>query len=413
MVYSQRREVGLPRVVIVGAGQAGSSLACKLRALGHTGPITIIGEESVLPYERPPLSKAYLLGNLEQERLFLRPHDFYSEQQIEVITGCRVDAIDCLNRRVSIGDQQIEYDALALTTGSVARRLPAAVGGNLPGTFVVRGLDDIDAIRAACKPGGRALVVGGGYIGLEASAAFRKLGMQVTLVEMASRILQRVAASQTSDYFRELHRQNGVQILEETSLVALHGDSRVTGATLSDGVHIDVDLVVVGVGIDPATGLAAEAGLEIVDGIAVDAFGRTSDAAIWAAGDCTSFPYRGRRIRLESVPHAGDQAMIVAENMLGGAVEYTATPWFWSDQYDVKLQIAGLSGGFDHVVVRPGPRDGAVSHWYYKGDNLLAVDAINDPRSFMAGRRLLEHEVSVDPRAIADTTVNLKDLIPV
>jgi 3-phenylpropionate/trans-cinnamate dioxygenase ferredoxin reductase component len=224
--------------------------------------------------------------------------------------------------------------------------------------------------------------------------------------------LQRVAAPQTSAYFRELHRWHGVDIREDSGLARLTGTDRVAGAVLADGTEIPVDLAIIGIGIQPSVDLAQAAGLAIDVGIAVDARGRTSDPAIWAAGDCTSFPYRGRRIRLESVQNAIDQAGLVAENMLGADKDYLPTPWFWSDQYDVKLQIAGLNTGYDRVVVRQGPKSDVVSHWYYAGGQLLAVDAMNDPRSFMFGRRLLEGGDSVEPAAVADPATNLKELLP-
>ncbi|MEY4139019.1 MAG: hypothetical protein RLZZ371_1201 [Pseudomonadota bacterium] len=363
------------------------------------------------PYERPPLSKAYLLGKVDQQRLYLRPQAFYDEHHIDVITGTQVDAIDRQRQTVLVAGQWHDYDMLALTTGSVPRRLAASVGGELPGVFSVRTLADVDAMARACQPGGHALIVGGGYIGLEAAAVFRTLGMAVTLVEAAPRILQRVAAPQTSDYFRALHQMKGVDIREGTGLSRLLGSDQITGARLSDGSELKVNLAVVGIGIEPATALAAEAGLALDNGIAVDAMGRSSDPAIWAAGDCTSFLYKGRRIRLESVPNAIDQANLVAENMMGAGKDYLPQPWFWSDQYDVKLQIAGLNTGYDRIVVRPGPKEGSVSHWYYVGEQMLAVDAMNDPRSFMVAKRLLESGMSADPAAISDPAFNLKDLL--
>ena len=402
----------ITKIVIIGAGQAGASLACKLRALGHQGPITLIGEEPALPYERPPLSKSYLLGKLERERLYLRQQSYYDKHQIELVTGCRVDSIDRQRRSVTAGDRLHEYDMLALTTGSVPRRLPPSMGDPKSGTFEVRTLADVDAMARVCRPGARALIVGGGYIGLEAAAAFRALEMEVTLLEMAPRILQRVAAPQTSNYFRSLHESRGVHILEGSSLGSLMGTDRLTGALLADGTELKLDLAVIGIGIDPAVDLAAAAGLALDGGIVVDEKGRTSDPAIWAAGDCTTFPFNGRRIRLESVQNAIDQACLVAENMLGADKDYLQVPWFWSDQFDVKLQIAGLNTGYDSVIVRQGLKEGSVSHWYYAGEQLLAVDAMNDARSFMFGKRLLECGASADPAVIADPAVNLKQLLP-
>lgn len=376
------------RVVIVGAGQAGAALAAKLRALGHDGPITLIGEEPAPPYQRPPLSKAYLLGEMEEERLWLRAPGFWAENGIDLRLGQKVTAIDRAARSVTVGGEAIPYDHLVLTTGSAPRRLPAAMGGDLSGVYTVRTLADVDAMRAEFAPGRRVVVVGGGYIGLEAAAVARKLGLEVTVLEMAPRILQRVASPETADRIRALHAAHGVTILESTGLDRLLGEGRVTGVSLADGRELPADFVIVGVGITPGTALAEQAGLALENGIAVDEMGRTSDPAIWAAGDCASFPWRGGRIRLESVGNAIDQAECVAANILGAGAPYVAKPWFWSDQYDMKLQIAGLNTGYDRVVAR---QDGAgASFWYYRGETLLAVDAMGDPRAYMVGKRLIE-----------------------
>ncbi|GGH33623.1 3-phenylpropionate/trans-cinnamate dioxygenase ferredoxin reductase subunit [Cribrihabitans marinus] len=401
----------MSHIVVIGAGQAGASLVARLRKDGFQGRITLIGAEPVPPYQRPPLSKAYLLGEMEVERLYLRPESFYAENDIDLRMGTRVTAIDPDAKTVTLPDEVIAYDQLALTTGSVPRRLPAAIGGDLEGVHVVRDLADVDAMAPAVSEGAHALVVGGGYIGLEAAAVCAKRGVHVTVVEMAERILQRVAAPETSAYFRALHHRHGVEIREGVGLDRLTGEAgRVTGAVLSDGTDLAVDFVVVGVGIAPDTALAEAAGLEIDNGIRTDAQGRSSDPSIWAAGDCTSFPYRGGRIRLESVPNAIDQAEVVAQNMLGAGIEYVAKPWFWSDQYDVKLQIAGLNTGYDRVVTRQGEGD-TVSFWYYRGGELVAVDAMNDPRAYMVGKRLIETGKSADPAVVADPEANLKPLL--
>ncbi|ANP36398.1 MULTISPECIES: NAD(P)/FAD-dependent oxidoreductase [Rhodobacterales] len=401
----------MSHIVVIGAGQAGSSLVAKLRKDGFDGDITLIGAETALPYQRPPLSKAYLLGEMEKERLFLRPESFYADNDITLKLGATVTGIDPAAKTVSLGDEVITYDQLALTTGSDPRRLPAAIGGDLDGVFVVRGLSDVDAMAPHVTTGKRVLIVGGGYIGLEAAAVCAKRGLSVTLVEMADRILQRVAAPETSDYFRALHKGHGVDIREGTGLERLEGeDGKVARAVLGDGSTLDVDFVVVGVGIAPATTLAEQAGLTIENGIRVDAQGRTSDPSIWAAGDCASFPYKGERIRLESVPNAIDQSEIVAQNMLGAGKDYAAQPWFWSDQYDVKLQIAGLNSGYDNVVTRQGEGQ-SVSFWYYKGDQLVAVDAMNDPRAYMVGKRLIDAGKTADKSVVADPEADLKPLL--
>ena len=397
--------------VVIGAGQAGSSLVAKLRNAGFEGEITLIGEEPVPPYQRPPLSKAYLLGDMALERLFLRPESFYGDQNITLKMGAAVTAINPVKREVHLGEEVITYDQLALTTGSSANTLPASIGGALEGVFTVRTLADVDAMASNFADGKRALSVGGGYIGLEAAAVARKMGVAVTVVEMAERILQRVAAPVTSDYFRALHQSHGVNILEGVGLKSLNGEGHVSSATLADGTDLDVDFVIVGVGITPKAKLAEMADLTIENGIAVDEQGRTSDANIWSAGDCASFDLRGARRRLESVQNAIDQAEAVAENMMGAGKTYTPKPWFWSDQYDVKLQIAGLNIGYDSVVARRDPNGAAVSFWYYEGETLLAVDAMNDPRNYMIGKRLIESGKSPAANVIADPDTDMKALL--
>ena len=329
------------RVVIVGAGQAGAALAAKLRTLGHQGEIVMLGDEPAPPYQRPPLSKAYLLGEMEEDRLWLRAPEFWAENGVELRLGQAVTAIDPVAKTVTVGGEALEYDHLALTTGSTPRRLPPAIGGSLEGVYTVRTLADVDAMRSEFQAGRRVIIVGGGYIGLEAAAVASKLGLDVTVLEMAPRILQRVASPETSDYVRALHQAHGVKVLESTGLDRLLGDDRVEGALLKDGRTLPADFVIVGVGITPNMHLAENAGLVLDNGIATDELGRTSDPSIWSAGDCASFPWRGGRIRLESVGNAIDQAEVVAANILGAGEAYQAKPWFWSDQYDLKLQIAG------------------------------------------------------------------------
>jgi 3-phenylpropionate/trans-cinnamate dioxygenase ferredoxin reductase subunit len=397
-------------VVVIGAGQAGAALVAKLRAAGHTDAITLIGEEPAPPYQRPPLSKAYLMGEMDEERLWLRGPEFYAEHHITLKLGQKVTGIDPAAKTVTVGDETISYDDLALTTGSYPRRLPAAIGGELAGVYTVRTLADVDAMKAEFAAGRRLVIVGGGYIGLEAAAVAAKLGLDVTVLEMAPRILQRVAAPETSDYFRALHTAHGVKILESTGLDRLLGETRVTGVRLSNGTELAADFVIAGVGILPGTTLAEAAGLAIENGIKTDALGRSSDPHIWSAGDCASFPHNGGRLRLESVGNAIDQAEIVAENILGAGKAYDAKPWFWSDQYDCKLQIAGLNTGYDNIVTR-GPDGESVSFWYFKGDTLLAVDAMNDPRAYMVGKRLIEQGKSPSKAALENPATVMKDLL--
>lgn len=398
-------------IVIVGAGQAGFSVASKLRDLGHEGSITLIGNEAQPPYQRPPLSKAYLLGEMTVDRLYLRPEDFYRQKSIQLRLSTPVASIDRTKREVILGDgTALPFARLVLATGSRPKRLPAAMGGALDGVYYVRNLADIDAMSAEFQTGRRLLVVGGGYIGLEAAAVASKLGLSVTLIEAAPRILQRVAAKETSDYFRKLHVGRAVDIREGIGLQTLAGEGRVSKAVLADGSELPVDFVVVGIGVEPNVELAVGCGLDVENGVKVDEHCRTFDPAILAAGDCASFPWHGTRIRLESVGNAIDQAESVAMTIVGWDRAYEAKPWFWSDQFDIKLQIAGLSTGHEKVVVRSGHGE-AISFWYYRGTQLIAVDAMNDPRAYMVAKRLIDASRSPDPELVVDPTTDLKSLL--
>jgi len=399
----------MSHIVVVGAGQAGSSLVAKLRKVGFEGQITLIGAEDAPPYQRPPLSKKYLLGEMEQDRLYLRPLDFYQERDITLRLGTWVTGINSAAKTVSLGDETLYYDQLALTTGADPRQLPKEMGGDMDGVYTVRNLADVDAMAPEFLEGRSVLIIGGGYIGLEAAAVAASRGLKVTLIEMADRILQRVAAKETSDYFRELHLERGVDIREGVGLKTLKGEGRVRSAELLDGTVLDIDFAIVGVGVAPSVALAEAAGCEIENGIKTDSLGRTSVDGIWAAGDCASFPFKGERIRLESVPNAIEHAEIIAGNMLGDQRDYIAKPWFWSDQYNTKLQIAGLNTGYDNIVTRAAGE--SLSFWYFKGDVLLAVDALNDPRSYMMGKRLIEMGKSPEKSAIACPDTNLKSLL--
>jgi 3-phenylpropionate/trans-cinnamate dioxygenase ferredoxin reductase subunit len=397
-------------IVIIGAGQAGAALAAKLRALAYDGPIVMVGEEPALPYQRPPLSKKYLSGEIGLDRLLVRAAGWYQEQHIEVLTGQRAMRIDPASKSLQLSDgRQYCYAQLALTTGSRPRRLPAAIGGDLAGVHTMRDLKDADGIALQLVAGKRLLIVGGGYIGLEASAVAAGKGLQVTVIEMAERILQRVAASATSDYFRDLHRRHGVDIREKTGLARLIGEAgHVVAAELTDGTRLAVDLVIVGIGIQPNDDLAKAAGLAVDNGILVDGQCRSSDAHIFAAGDCTCFPWHGLPTRLESVQNAVDQAEHAASVMLGAATDYNPAPWFWSDQYDVKLQIAGLNRGYDSVVLRPGKRDFSQSVWYFRGDILLAVDAMNDALAYAFAKKMLEAGKTLPKSVATDPSSDLK-----
>lgn len=398
-------------IVIVGAGQAAASFIAKLRSGDYTGPIILIGEESHLPYQRPPLSKKYLLGELALDRLHLRPQSWYEDNDVTLILGTTVTSVDPEKQQVFVSSGEvIHYSKLLLATGSTPHRLPAALGGHLSGVYTLRNLMDVDQMKSEFQASRKLLIIGGGYIGLEAAAVATGLGLDVTVIELADRILKRVAAPATSDYFRTLHKENGVTILENTGLESLiEKDGRVATAELNDGSELAVDFVITGIGVAPNDQLADDAGLSIDNGIATDLQSRTSDQHIYSAGDCASFEYQGNRIRLESVQNAVDQAENAAAHILNEDVSYQPIPWFWSDQFKTKLQIAGLNLDYTDTVTRPGKREGSQSVWYYQGEKLLAVDAMNDPIAYTMGRKILAAHNNPSKAEVVDPTVNLKD----
>lgn len=379
-------------IVIIGAGQAAAAFAGKLRALGSDRPVTIIGDEPVLPYQRPPLSKKYLVGEATFDRLLLKPPAWYETNAVTVLTGRRAAAIDRTRRVVTLhGGEELAYATLVLATGATPRRLPAVIGGDLQGVFTLRDKADADALMADFQPGRRLVVIGGGYVGLETAAVARLLGLDVTVVELADRILKRVASAATADLVRDLHKSHGVDILESTAVVRLVGaDGRLTGVELMDGRTIAADLAVVGIGVAPNTGLAEASGLAVDDGVVVDQFARSSDPDILAIGDCARFRYEDRLIRLESVQNAFDQGETAAAALLGEGGAYDPQPWFWSDQYDAKLQIAGLHHGYDDTLTMNGPRPGSHAVWYFSKGSAIAVDALNFPAAFVTAKKLLE-----------------------
>jgi 3-phenylpropionate/trans-cinnamate dioxygenase ferredoxin reductase subunit len=399
-------------IVIVGAGQAAASFISRHAALGSEQPLLLVGEESHPPYQRPPLSKKYLLGELERERLFIRPLQWYADQAVELRLDTRIDNIDREHRQVvSSGGESIEYDKLLLCTGSNARALPAEIGGSLDGVFTLRSIVDIDRMSPEFQAGRKLLIVGGGYIGLEAAAVGRQLGLEVTVLEMADRILQRVAAAATSDYFRNLHCTHGVSLHESARMTRLLSDGgKVCGAELESGDIIDADLVLVGIGSIPNTEIAQTAGLDCSNGISVSETCLTSDAHIYAAGDCSNFVRNGQHIRLESVQNAADQGDLIARVLAGEKVTYTALPWFWSDQYDCKLQIVGLNHGYNQTVLRPGVKPSSQSIWYYRDQQLLAIDAMNEPKSYAFGRKIIEAGKHPTVEEVADPATDLKAL---
>ncbi len=403
----------MDRIVIIGAGQAGFSAVSTLRKEGFDGQIDLIGNERHLPYQRPPLSKKYLLGEMSAERLTFRDNSFFSEEKITLHLGQEAQTIDRDEKKVELSNgASLTYDHLILTTGSRARTLPDQLVTDVDPDrlFTVRSLADIDRMQPRFKAGARLLVLGGGYIGLEAAAVARQMGLEVTLVEMQERLLARVTSPQTSDYFTNLHQDQGVELRLGVGLDQLTQEGDVIKALLSDGASVACDLVIVGIGGIANAELAQSAGLVVEAGIVVDEFGRTSDDSIFAAGDCCLLPYRGDQIRLESVQNAIDQALIVAKTIMGGNEAYCPNPWFWSDQYDIKLQIAGLFGGYDTIVRRPGKDERSCSHWYYRKGGLICVESINDPRAYMMGKRWLEKGQTPSPDEIANPETDLKKI---
>ncbi|MGB5111280.1 MAG: FAD-dependent oxidoreductase [Mycobacterium sp.] len=388
----------LERALIVGASHAGAQFAASLRQEGWTGEVVLIGDESALPYQRPPLSKAYLAGKSTLDELVIRSAEFYTKQRIQLLDAT-VEAIDRSVGRLSLSTGDVlPYDKLALCTGARPRRLPIP-GADLAGVFYLRTAADVEMIREATSPGRRAVIVGGGYIGLETAASLRALGLEVTVLEATERVLERVTAPEVSAFFDRIHREEGVNIRTGALVEALSGDGRVREVILAGGESIPADLVIVGIGVEPNTELAAAAGLVVDNGVVIDDQARTSDPDIVAAGDCASHHMAryGRRIRLESVPSAVEQAKVAAATVCGKSKNIAALPWFWSDQYDLKLQIAGLNTGYDEVVLSGDPtRDRDFTCFYLRAGELIAADCINRPRDFMFSKRAITQQVPID-----------------
>ncbi|HEY3785676.1 MAG TPA: FAD-dependent oxidoreductase [Steroidobacteraceae bacterium] len=404
------------QIVIAGAGQAADQAVHTLRRKGYTGKLTVIGDEPWLPYQRPPLSKKFLAGVLQRERLAFRPGQFYAEHAVETRLGKRVQQIDRNARRIRLDDDSIlPYDALLLATGSKPRAL-SVPGAELAGVHTLRTIADVDRIRADMAEGGRLVIVGGGYIGLEVAATARELGLDVTVLEMADRVMHRVTCSEVSSFYATEHARHGVRILNNARVRALAGDAgtgRVKAVLTEDGAEHPADVVIVGVGVVAADDLAVEAGLECSNGIVVNEFCVSSDPAILAAGDCANHPnpHYGRRLRLESVDNAYEQAGSAALNLLGIPTVHDKVPWFWSDQFDLKLIIVGICQGHDTVIMRGSPAARSFSACYLRNGELIAVDSVNSPRDQMAARKLIAARARPNPDKLADPGVLLKDTV--
>lgn len=402
-------------VVIIGAGQAGYQCAESLRHEDYDGPIILLGEETYPPYQRPPLSKSYLLGDVDKQRLLFRTEAYYQEHQIDLHLNTRVTAIDRSAHRVTLKDgSMLDYDKLVIASGARVREIPVP-GADAEGVCYLKTIDDIDHIEAQLKNVDHVVVIGAGFIGLEFAAVASKLGKQVEVIEAMDRVMGRVVHPLISEYFSELHQQHGVSIHCGTGVTAIETeDNRVKAVITADDQRHAADLVVVGIGVIPNTELAEAAGIICGGGIVVDEDGRSSDPNVFAAGDCTIYrhPFMQQPIRLESVQNAADQGKTVAATIAGQSKPYQSIPWFWSDQFDTKLQMVGLSMGCDASVVRGNRDDGKFSIFHFRGDELRAVDSVNKPADHMMGRKLLAAGVFPTADQAADVEFNLKTLLP-
>jgi 3-phenylpropionate/trans-cinnamate dioxygenase ferredoxin reductase component len=403
----------IKRVIIIGAGQGGGETAQRLRQGGFTGDITLIGEEPCAPYQRPPLSKTYLKGELSMDRLLLRPASVYAEEHISFVSPLKAVWIDRTNQRVRMeGGRELPYDALVIATGARPRRLPL-VGADLEGVHLFRTAADVDAIRPRFTPDAKLVVIGAGFIGLEVAAVARQCGLHVTVVETAVRPLARVTSPEVAGFFLDEHTRQGVRFVLGGQPAVLKGEDHVTAVCLADGMEIKADLVIAGIGVTPETTLAQQCGLTVEDGVVTDRQCRTSDPAIFAIGDCARRPmvhYGDTVRRLESVHNAVEGAKVVAATILGWTHAEEA-PWFWSDQYDLKLQIAGLFQGYDHVVFRGVMADRAFAAFYYKGDRLIAVDAVNRPGEYLGAKMLIQTGRTVAPSVLEDASRPMKEIV--
>ncbi|MEQ1755363.1 MAG: FAD-dependent oxidoreductase [Micropepsaceae bacterium] len=400
-------------VVIVGAGQAASQIVASLRADGYAGAITVVGDEKHIPYQRPPLSKAFLKGDIAADRLFIKPEEFYPEARCTLKLNTRVTAIDRPRKTLKLSDgSHLGYTKLVLATGSRVRKLPVP-GADLPGCFYLRGIDDVDQIRPRLNADARLTIIGAGYIGLEVAAVAVKRGLKVSVIEAMPRVLARAASPQISAFFEDEHRKAGVDLrcYVRTESIARTGD--VLAVTTSSGI-VQADIVLIGVGIVPNVELAREAGLEIDNGIVVDQHARTDDPDIYAVGDCANLPNSyalGGRVRLESVQNAIDQAKHAAMAIMGKPKTYDEVPWFWSDQFDLKLQIAGLSTPDDQIVMRGQPSSRSFAAFHLREGVVTAVESINAAPEYMMGRRLIAARARVAPERLADKGIPMKDMV--
>jgi 3-phenylpropionate/trans-cinnamate dioxygenase ferredoxin reductase subunit len=401
-------------ILIVGAGQAAIQAIDTLRRKGFAGQLTLVGEEPWLPYQRPPLSKKFLSGGIEREKLLIRPQTFYSDHRVQTHLGRRAVEIDRRAQSIRLDDgTTVGYDKLLLATGSAPRHLPVP-GANLGGVHLLRNIADVERIRSDLASSRKLVIIGAGYIGLEVAATAREMGLAVTLLEQTDRVLSRVTAPEVSAFYEAEHRNRGVEVICGTQVSALEGSQgRVHKVVCEDGSAHEADAVLVGIGVGPRDDLAQAAGLDCLNGLVVDQHCGTSDPNIYAAGDCTSHPsiHYGRHVRLESVDNAFEQASSAALNLLGTPTPHDKVPWFWSDQYDLKMIIVGLSQGYDEAVVRGSPASRSFSVCYLREGELIAVDTVNSPKDQMAARKLVAARARPDRTKLAEPSHPLKDCL--
>jgi len=400
----------MTNIVIVGAGQAGGSAALQLRSAGFEGALTLIGAEPHPPYERPPLSKAYLTGDLAYDSLLLRPLEFYGDQNVQLLTDTSVTSINLVEKVVMTSDKQaLRFDKLLLATGARPRQLPIS-GADLPGVHYLRTLGDVAALQNTMRRAQHVCLIGGGYVGLEVASVARNAGLKVTVLAAADRLFQHATTTEMSEYFADLHRSHGVEVCVGARIQEIQGAHQVERVVCEHGT-VTADLVLIGIGAQPNVEIAEAAGLACDNGIQVDEMCRSSHPDVFAAGDCTNHPNAllKRRLRLESAPNATDQARVAATNMMGANETYCTVPWFWSDQYTSKLQAVGFSSDGTQSICRGDKAAHQFAMFYLKENRLVAVEAINSAKAFMAGKRLYGHEL--DPDQLADPATDLRSLI--
>ena len=401
------------RVIIVGAGHAAGQAATSLRQKKYAGEILMIGDEPYEPYQRPPLSKAYLAGDIDIDKLYFKPEGFYAKNDVDVRLSTRVDSVDSRAKTVTTANgDTLEYSKLILATGSRVRELPIP-GKDLDGVHYLRSIADVKAMQDGLVEGARLVVIGGGYIGLEVAAVAAKRGLDVTVLETESRVMNRVVAREISQFFQDMHTEEGVKMELGRRAQEINGaDGKVVSITCADGFVVEADMVVIGIGILPNVELAEAAGLKSSNGIVVDEFCQTSDPDILAIGDCTRHPngLLGRHLRLESVHNAIEQGKTAAANIVGEPVAYNQIPWFWSDQYDVKMQIAGMSDVHEQFVLRGDPATRSFSAFYLQQGKIVAVDAVNSPKEFMIGKKLVASGAEIPVADLADTSKDFKEM---